>query len=157
MPPPVDIAALEVLVTAFERVELTPATFHHREHLLVALTLMSRHPPDEAVERMRTGLAAILARSGHPDAYHETVTQCWMRVLRHRMSTLDPRRPLADRLADVLAWSQDARPLEAHYSPDCLATAEARRTFVPPDRAPLPDVAFEPAAASAPRCDQPVR
>jgi hypothetical protein len=140
---PLDPAALEALVTAFERGQLTPDTFHHREHLLVALALVSRYPREEALARMRVGLRAILERAGAHDAYHETVTQCWLHVLRHRLGALDQTRPLIDRWADALAWSEAHRPLETHYSADRLASPEARRDFVPPDRAPLPDNPFD--------------
>ena len=138
-----DPAVLDELVTAFERVELTPDTFHHREHLLVGLMLVARHPDGEAITRMRAGLQALLARAGADAAYHETLTQFWMRLLRHRLDATDSSRSLQDRISEVLVWCEAGPRIDAHYSAERLTEPAARHAFLSPDRAPLPDGAVD--------------
>jgi hypothetical protein len=125
------------LVERFERAALDLDAFHHHEHLIVAAWLAANAPVDEALSRMRTGLRANLARTGK-DAYHETVTVFWMRVLAHRLSCCESTTPLGERLGAVVHWAEQTQPIQAHYSPERLAGAEARHSFVEPDRLPLP-------------------
>lgn len=136
-PPPVDLAAVAELVAAFESASVDTSAFHHREHMLVALWFIAHHPEEAALERMRAGLHRLLARIGR-DAYHETITVFWMRVLRSRLALTDPSARLDVRFAQVLDWCDTSRPLNRHYSAARLNDPAARRAFVDPDIAPLP-------------------
>ncbi len=67
------------LVAAFELCEIPLDQFHHREHLSVALWYARRYSREEALQRMRTGLQALLHANGKPPAaYCERTTYFWM-------------------------------------------------------------------------------
>jgi hypothetical protein len=63
---------------------------------------------------------------GKPDRYHETLTQAWVRLVEHAGETGIP--------LDSLVKETIGR----YYSEGLLATDEARKTFVAPDREALP-------------------
>lgn len=135
--PGIELAALARLVEEFESATVDVAAFHHREHMLVALWLTAHHSPEAALDRMRAGLHRLLARAGR-DAYHETITVFWMRVLRSRLALTDPSERLEVRIAQVLDWCDAARPIAAHYSPERLSDPAGRTAVLEPDLAPLP-------------------
>jgi hypothetical protein len=134
----IDLHDLVALVRGFEDGSLDVAGFHHRQHLIVAAWLLETSPYDTALVRMRKGLHGLLAKVGK-DAYHETVTVFWMRALRHRLSVCDRTMSADQRIRDVVTWAQTGQPLRAHYSAERLASVEAKKQFLEPDLAPLPD------------------
>ena len=132
-----DFQDIDGLVRRFEDASLDAAAFHHRQHLIVAASLLDASPYDVALARMRKGLSGLLAKVGK-DAYHETVTVFWMRALRHRLAECDAALPLRDRIREVVMWAETAQPLRTHYSRELLGAVEARKKFVEPDLRPLP-------------------
>lgn len=134
----VDLEAVARLAADFERGDIDPAGFHHREHMLVALWFLAHEPPAGALARMRAGLHAVLAKIGR-DAYHETVTIFWMRVLAHRLMLTSSALPLSSRFEQILAWCAAERSLSRHYSEARLADPAGRREFLAPDLLPMPD------------------
>jgi hypothetical protein len=135
--PPLDLLEVQRLVRAFEDDTVALESFHHRQHLTVAAHLAMTWPPDEALDRMRRGLLALLARHGK-DGYHETVTAFWMRAIHHRLGAQPHGWAVDQRLGDVIGWAEATRPLDAHYSKARLAEDAARHTFLAPDLAPIP-------------------
>jgi hypothetical protein len=134
--PVVDELPLAVLVDSFEAATLPVARFHHREHMRVALCYLSRQPEVDATARMRQGLARFLAHHGI-EGYHETLTVFWMKRLAARFAASDPARPLDERIDDVIAACVNDPPMSEYYTPATLASAEAKRAWVPPDRRAL--------------------
>jgi len=106
--------------------------------MLVALWLIAHDSRERALDRMRRGLHGLLARVGR-DAYHETVTVFWMRVLAHRLACTDATQPLDRRLEEVVAWCSASQPLARHYSDARLSDPAGRRRFMAPDLLPMPD------------------
>jgi hypothetical protein len=135
--PRLELLEVDSLVSRFETQSVPLEDFHHRQHLIVAARLAAAAPFDAALDRMRRGLQALLAKHGK-DGYHETVTAFWMHVLAHRLARCPAEWPLEVRLGDAVGWAESARPLAAHYSAERLADADARRVFLDPDRQPLP-------------------
>ena len=132
-----DFQDIDSLVRRFEDASLDVAGFHHRQHLIVAASLLDASPYDVALARMRKGLFGLLAKAGK-DAYHETVTVFWMRALRHRLSACDASLSARDRIREAVTWAEGGQPLRAHYSAELIGSDAAKKTFVEPDLRPLP-------------------
>jgi hypothetical protein len=131
--PVVDELPLALLVESFEAATLPPARFRHREHMRVALCYLAREPEIAAIARMRAGLARFLAHHGI-EGYHETVTVFWMKRLAAGFAAADPAGPLDERIDAVIARCVKEPPISAYYTPETLASPEAKRNWVPPDR-----------------------
>lgn len=134
--PPMDMQEVTRLVAAFAGGSVALDGFHHRQHLIVAAHTAATRPPETALEHVRCGLRALLARHGK-DGYHETVTAFWMRALQARLLRQPGGWSLEQRLGDAVAWAESTRPLESHYSRERLADPAARETFVEPDLQPF--------------------
>ena len=125
-----------MLVESFETATLPLARFHHREHMRVALCYLSREPQAHATARMRQGLARFLAHHGI-EGYHETLTVFWMKRLAVRFAGTVPALTLNERIDAVIAGCVNDPPISEYYNPATLASAEAKRSWVPPDRRPI--------------------
>jgi hypothetical protein len=145
----------EELVTAFETRTLKPEAFPHREHVRVAWILLRHHPLADAGARFCGGLRALASSAGKPERYHETVTWAYLLLINDRIARLDGQAtggnghdaaPVEDSDAGWMHFAEanadmlsDGRGLlERWYRRDTLDSALARRTFVWPDRAPIP-------------------
>ena len=102
-------------LAALENCTLPPAELNHRAHLRLALLAGARTP--EIIRRY----AASIGATGK---YNETVTQFWMRAVRHHEGRLDE---LADKNLPLRHWSREL-----------LWSDAARETWVEPDLHPLP-------------------
>jgi hypothetical protein len=126
----------------FEACELDGAAFGHREHLRIAYVYLAQHPFVEASRKMEDGLRKLLAHLGAPASkYHATLTGAWLLALRDAMVKCGPTADFQQFLDAGGARLLDRGIMAAHYSPEVLSSAEARRTFVPPDRQKLPEPA----------------
>ena len=114
----------------------------HRAHLLAALWLMRERPDLE----LRRDLPGIIWRyneaSGTTNTdsagYHETITQFYLLALARARARLPAGLPLhaeANRLLDSRFAAPDF-PLD-YWSRERLFSVEARRVWVPPDKAPF--------------------
>ncbi len=106
----------------------------HEAHLAVARVLLDEAgDPDVALGELRGLITSYNARSGLPDdriICHETITRYYLgAVIALRHLSLD---------AVVLhPWCARGAPLR-HWSQAQLDSEAARRSWVPPDLAPLP-------------------
>jgi hypothetical protein len=132
----VDELPLAVLVESFEAATLPLARFRHREHMRVALCYLSREPEIAATARMRDGLARFLAHHGI-EGYHETLTVFWMKRLAAGFAAADPVCLLDERIDAVIARCVKDPPISEYYTAETLASPEAKRAWVPPDRRAL--------------------
>ena len=142
-------AEVKELVAAFENKTIPTSEFSHLAHIAVALAYLERMPQQQALMRMRENIRAYAAHHGVGNLYHETLTTFWMKVLDHVGSNyeLDPSRhnlatksdvPLWQRINAIVARWGNRGPVDAHYTREVIASDEARKDWVPPDREPLP-------------------
>lgn len=122
---------------AFERGELDPASFHHRDHVRIAWRLLRSRPLLEALDRFAGGLRRFASATGKPELYHETITWSYLLLIHERLARAsDAERDGWDAFAaanpDLFAWKPGI--LERYYLPATLSSELARRTFVLPDR-----------------------
>ena len=114
-----------------------PHGFHfgHAEHLRLAWLHDDRLGPEAGDEATAATLKRIDAVHGG-GKYHETITRFWLELVRHAR-----RRFAGTGFESMLAEHPqllDKATLSRHYSPELLASAEARRSLVAPDLEPVP-------------------
>jgi hypothetical protein len=113
----------------------TLPAFPHEEHLHVVFVKSARSSYDETVAFMRDGIIAMATANGKPEAYHDTRTVAWVRLI------------VAARAGFGGTFDQflDAHPdlirrdlLSDYYSDALLTSAAARAAFTAPDLADIP-------------------
>jgi hypothetical protein len=117
---------------AFETGKLSPAEFHHRDHLRLAFLEVGRHGLEAGAETVAGGIRRFAGAHGHHRLYHDTLTRFWVRVVAHASeptfgATLE-RHPMLLR-KDL--------PL-SHWRRETLFSEAAREAWVEPDLAALP-------------------
>ena len=134
----VNDAEVAALVLAFETATIAASEFTHAAHVTVALSYLGELPPNEALARMREKIRAFAAHHSMGNLYHETLTVFWMRLLNHVAATYDSDLPLWKRINLIVTRWGNRGPVEAHFTPELIASSAARENWVPPDRLPLP-------------------
>lgn len=125
-------------LAGFEACELPPVAFNHLGHLRVAWICLRKYPTDEAERRVCTGIERFAVRLGVPGKYNQTLTMALLRLMAHG-GAADQARSFSAFLAGNPELLEDAKGVLArYYSPGCLESVEAKRSFSSPDRAPLP-------------------
>jgi ribosomal protein S18 acetylase RimI-like enzyme len=128
------------LWTAFHARTLSHTAWNHAAHLRTAWLHLERYGLDESHLRMRAGILRLNASHGLVESpargYHETLTRVWLVLVAEARAHARCDGSIAFLAAHPLG--RDA-PLR-FYSRERLFSLEARATFIPPDRAPLPDV-----------------
>lgn len=129
------------LLAAFEDHSLPFDQWTHRAHLRVAFLYVRGASLDEATARLRSGIRAYNAAHGvfttPTRGYHETITCAWASVVARALADGPPCGDSATFLSNN-PHLLNPKYLEVHYEPGTLACAEARATYVTPDRRPLP-------------------
>jgi hypothetical protein len=128
------------LTRALERCEIPNDGFPHASHLRVAWVYLEESVSvAEAGERMAATLRRFAASVGKPEKYHQTMTVFWMRALAAARSDGTPA-PVKSTFEGVLGRHPellDKNLLLAYYSPQRLASDEARSSWMEPDLRPL--------------------
>ncbi len=123
------------LVRSYEACSISRDEWRHAEHLVVALYLVKKYGLNEAIERMRSGLLALLRAYGvdleKEMPYHETLTVFWMRTV-YAYALTRNGASLADMADELVAAFDKDYPLR-FYSRDRLFSDAARAGFVEPD------------------------
>lgn len=123
----------------FEACEIATGDFDHRAHVRLAYVYLCESDADGAYQHMRDALLRFLACNGiDPAKYHETLTQAWIKAVRHfmaRTTTCESAGSFIERNPELL----DSKIMLTHYSAALLFSPEARASFVDPDLDPIPD------------------
>lgn len=124
----------------FEDHTLPKELWNHRAHLKVAYLYLNCCSYEEALERLRSGIKAYNAAQGIQDTptggYHETMTQVWLRLVHSTLSQFGPAET-ADAFFEAQTQLGSKHTPLLFYSRDRIMSAEAKRSFVEPDLAPL--------------------
>jgi hypothetical protein len=134
----------ESLVRLFERTEVPPDGFHHRDHVRVAWWYLRQHPLPDALARFGANLRRFALAQGKPDLFHETITTAYLLLINERLDA--EHRGLAweefaARNGDLMTWKPSI--LARYYREETLASPKAKRTFVMPDRLQTADAINE--------------
>ena len=117
----------------------------HEAHLAACLWLLRERPDIDVPATIRIIISTYNEAVGgvNDDAggYHDTITHCFVRAVSAHLRDCSPAIPLADAVNALLLSPRGRRewPL-MFYSRDRLFSVEARRNFIPPDLAALPDL-----------------
>jgi hypothetical protein len=118
---------------AFETTRLSPADFHHRDHIRAAWAMLCSYPPSEALARFTSALKRLAARAGKPERYHETITWAYLLLVHERLTGEARALPFGEFAAknpDLLTWGPSI--LDEYYRPEVLSSERARQVFVLP-------------------------
>ena len=85
---------------------------------------------------MKRGIQRLAASYGKT-GYHETITEFWLRMVRGSLPEGEPTESIAAR-ANQLVKMYDKNLILDYYSPELLASTEAKSAWVEPDLKPLP-------------------
>ncbi|GEP44030.1 hypothetical protein [Brevifollis gellanilyticus] len=131
----------EEFLQQFDTQTLPLEQWDHRAHLRVAYLYLSRLSFEEALVRVRCGIRAYNAAQHIGDTptggYHETMTHAWLHLVHVTLSEFGPMEN-SDQFLTAQSQLLSKRALLLFYSRDRIMSAEAKKTFVAPDLAPLP-------------------
>jgi hypothetical protein len=115
------------------------AGFGHRQHVELAWRYVGMHGAGQAYGCVAEAIREVAAAHGAAGKFHETITMSWVRcVAVHR------ERWPADSFEEFLELNPgllDPGLLGHFYSPELLASAQARGAWVAPDLRELPALA----------------
>jgi hypothetical protein len=126
----------------------------HRALLRLAFLALRRDGWPGAIRRARADLRQLdrmhAGGGGQGGGYHETRLLCWLRLVGEALGRSGAVAGFDAFVAAHPELLEQARLLR-HYSPARLDSPRARREFVLPDRAPLPDPLPQPGCVAAVR------
>jgi len=136
-------AQVRDLVEAFEDGTLAREEWTHAAHLTVAAWYLLWYGNGEATNRMRSAILSFNSSQGieqtPTSGYHETLTLFYMWSVRRCLRSLPIDGSIADLMNAVCAELDDRNIPLHYYSRDRLMSGEARRGWVRPDLAAMPD------------------
>lgn len=124
---------------------LPRADWTHEAHLAACLWLLRERTDIDVPVRIRTIISTYNAAVGgvndDTQGYHDTITHCFIHAVAAHLRECAPDLPLVDAVNALLSSPRGRRewPL-GHYARDRLFSVTARRNFIPPDLAALPDL-----------------
>lgn len=135
------IQGIEAIVRSFECCRLPRSQWTHEAHVAVGFWFLTHYSPDEAIERMKSGIQrynqSVGISNSQTSGYHETITLFWLR----KIQTCLANQSLAQLTPNL--WNQLIQqccnpklPLQ-YYSHDYLMSWQARSSWVEPDLRPL--------------------
>ena len=134
------------LIDAFEKRTLPFEQWTHRAHVKVAVTYLRRHPFNEALELIRSGIKAYNAHNAVPEwptsGYNETTTVAFFHLIAATLAAYGQTHPTpkADDFCDAHPQLMTCHALRLFYSPRQRMHPLAKIQFIEPDLAPLPRI-----------------
>jgi hypothetical protein len=117
---------------AFHSCRLRTSEFHHADHLRLAWLHLAREPFETALAAVRRGIQGFAKHHNLSGLYHETITTAWVHLLATHHE---------NNFGEFLTVNESrlsAELLHRFWTPEILASREARNHWVPPDRQELP-------------------
>lgn len=116
---------IEAVVQGFESCTTAKDEFKHREHLTVAVWYLRNSAPEQAFEKMRSGLFRFLDHHGVGRAkYKEALTQSWLELIQSVIEQMKPDRSLIEVTNMVLEQLGDPRVIRQYDCEGSLSDAE---------------------------------
>jgi hypothetical protein len=108
-------------------------SFHHADHLRLAWVYLHRLAWEAAMREISASIRGFGRHYGKPEAYHETVTIAWVRLLSTHTETI------FEEFLAVNETKLKSNLLHRYWSPELLDSPQARTSWIEPDRSSLPD------------------
>ena len=140
MPSSIEVACIlasshlndDEFLAAFHSCQLKTSEFRNADHFRLAWLHLHREPLETAVESVCAAIRNFASHYGASEKYHSTITMAWVRLLAtHREPTFE----------EFLATNADrlnAGTLHRFWTPELLASDQARSQWVAPDLRELP-------------------
>ena len=116
----------------------TSEHFDHRQHIHLSWLAVRRFGIPASVELVSEGIRNTARYAGNPQKYHFTMSRAWVELVGHH--ALNSPVDDFDLFVRLVPELLDKRLITRFYSSAALASATARTDWVPPDRAPLPEI-----------------
>ena len=101
---------IEAVVFGFENCTTSKEEFTHLSHLTVATYYLCNSTPDEAFEKMRSGLFCFLDHHAvGRGKYKEQLTRTWLKLVRDIVEQVNPNASLVEVTNVVLDRLGDSR------------------------------------------------
>jgi hypothetical protein len=128
------------LVRSFENATVASDAWRHAEHLVVALYYVTCNDNETSYTKMRDGILNLLTKGFGVDLskempYHVTLTRFWIETVADFNASKSGASLLEK--ANEVAYKWDKNYPLKFYTRDVLYSAEARRSYVAPDRTDL--------------------
>lgn len=119
------------LADRFERLELDPSSFRHRDHVAAAYAMLRKYPFLEAMSRYANTIRTMATNAGAATKFHVTITVAFISLIAERMasSVHHDFEEFSRQNPDLFA----ADVLERFYPTERLESELARTIFVMPD------------------------
>lgn len=112
--------------------------FTHRNHLRAAWLYLAQAPLPEAAMKCSLSIQRYANSINAPEKFHLTLTLALMHIIAAERAS-KPADDWESFLAQCPHLLADAKQIVSrHYSDEIMNSEKARKTFVPPDREPLP-------------------
>ena len=122
----------EEFLEAFHSCRLKTSEFRHADHLRLAWLHLAREPFDTALDSVRSGIQAFAKHHKLSGLYHVTITTAWMHLLAtHEENSFEE-------FLEVNESRLSSNLLHRFWTPEILASRDARSRWVPQDRQELP-------------------
>ncbi len=121
---------------SFEQCSLGGKCWTHAAHVRIGwIILETSNNFDEALTRLRSGIMKFNSTQ-NSIGYHETITVAFARIIASRRNAGGTWKIFSEVHTDLF----QKNCLEEFYSAESLKSNEARKNFIEPDRAKLPDI-----------------
>ena len=127
----------ESFVEELESCRLPTAQFHHADHIRLAWIFLGRMSEAEATRRIEQAIRRYADYNGIGQKYHQTITRAWM-MLVAAARRVTPHAVCFNEFAELHPELLAVKNLHNYYSPERLASPEARSGWTEPDLQPLP-------------------
>lgn len=127
----------EAFARAFLQGTVSPAQFHHRDHLRLTWYLVRHHDREEAARLIATSIHTFAAQHGQAAKYHETLTQFWVRLVAYLVEQHPDITSFETFLATFPHLLDKSLPYR-HWRRETMESLTARASWVEPDVLALP-------------------
>ena len=110
--------------------------FHHVDHIRMAWIYLRTCGYEVGSVKVKDGIKRFAAAKNANTLYHETITQFWIRLVRHVIEKYS-----AETFEEFFASFpplQNSKSIFRHYSREYLMSISARSKFQDPDLLPMP-------------------
>ena len=126
-----------ISIAEFEAAEVDAKNFTHESHVYLAWRYLAETTLPDTLKRYSAALKRLTKKLGVESKYNETITWFFVFAIAERCNGHTARNWAAFKSANPDLVANANTLLNRHYSRERLATPEACRQFVLPDRAPL--------------------
>jgi hypothetical protein len=125
-------AEIEEVVRRLESCEYAPEEFVHTKHLTVAAWYFLRLDAIVAEDHMRAGLQKFI-RHHRKTGYHVTITEFWLRFVRHTLQKLRPGENFVSCVNQVIENLNDKNLIYQYYTRKRLEAPDAKASWIEPE------------------------